>query len=218
MIKKRFTQKLTIAINKLLDFAQVKADSFYTNSQVNSTKISEKKIKKQLHLIDQNIMIATLDTKENILEITNKFFRYINQDKVNLLRKKSNFFMGDDSSKSDVILRTLMSGKTWEGEIKRVIKGDETKHFHAQIIPNYNDKFEISSFTNIIHDISDKKALEILSITDKLTNLFNRRHFDMTLPKELSIAKRTNSQLTLVIIDIDYFKKYNEQVWSSSRR
>jgi len=235
----KHVQKLNISIHKLLDFAQAKADSFYSNSQrqstgiqtilttllvivlilssgtalmvVISTRDAEKKIKKQLHLIDQNIMIATLNTKGKVLEITNEFSRYIDKDRGELLGTQSNFFLGDDSSSSDVIHRTVMSGKTWEGEIKRLIKGNETKHFHAQIIPNFDEKFEIISFTNIIHDISDKKALEILSITDKLTNLFNRRHFDVMLPKELGIAKRANSQIALVMIDIDYFKKYNDK-------
>lgn len=235
----KHVQKLNVSIHKLLDFAEAKADTFYNNAQIQgsgiqtilttllvivlvlssgtalmviiSTRAAEKKIKKQLHLIDQNIMIATLNTKGNILEITNEFARYIDKDKGELIGSQSNFFLGDDSSTSDVIHRTVMSGKTWEGEIKRVVKGNETQHFHAQIIPNFDEKFEITSFTNIIHDISDKKALEILSITDKLTNLFNRRHFDVTLPKELAITKRTNSQLALVIIDIDYFKKYNDK-------
>lgn len=50
----------------------------------------------------------------------------------------------------------------------------------------------------------------ILSITDPLTGLFNRRYFDMVLRKELKQAKRNKYELCLVFIDIDNFKSIND--------
>jgi diguanylate cyclase (GGDEF)-like protein/PAS domain S-box-containing protein len=52
--------------------------------------------------------------------------------------------------------------------------------------------------------------LEKLSRTDGLTGLANRRHFDEVLSQELNRAIRYHSPLTLIICDIDYFKKYND--------
>lgn len=49
-----------------------------------------------------------------------------------------------------------------------------------------------------------------MSITDSLTNIFNRRYFDMILSKELSRAKRGNYDINLVFIDIDNFKWIND--------
>ncbi len=48
------------------------------------------------------------------------------------------------------------------------------------------------------------------SLTDNLTGLLNRRFFDTTLQAEFSRHKRTGSQLSLIMIDVDYFKKYND--------
>lgn len=48
------------------------------------------------------------------------------------------------------------------------------------------------------------------SLTDSLTGLLNRRFFDMALQTEFSRHKRTGSQLSLIMIDVDYFKKYND--------
>ncbi len=49
-----------------------------------------------------------------------------------------------------------------------------------------------------------------MSFTDPLTRLFNRRHFDSNLQREFMRAKRYNSNLSMAIIDIDFFKKIND--------
>jgi diguanylate cyclase (GGDEF)-like protein len=49
-----------------------------------------------------------------------------------------------------------------------------------------------------------------LSTTDALTGLFNRRHFDATLDRELARAARHAQAIALLMIDVDEFKKYND--------
>ncbi len=48
------------------------------------------------------------------------------------------------------------------------------------------------------------------SITDSLTGLANRRYFDDMLAKELYRLKRNGSSLSLIMLDVDYFKKFND--------
>ncbi|WP_191624280.1 sensor domain-containing diguanylate cyclase [Pseudomonas fluorescens] len=52
--------------------------------------------------------------------------------------------------------------------------------------------------------------LEILASEDKLTGLANRRHFDQFLDIEFKRAKRLASPLSLILIDVDFFKGYND--------
>jgi len=52
--------------------------------------------------------------------------------------------------------------------------------------------------------------LEVLSSLDGLTGLFNRRYFDDNLKKEWKQAIRTGASLSLLIIDIDHFKNFND--------
>jgi len=54
------------------------------------------------------------------------------------------------------------------------------------------------------------KKLEKLSITNQLTGLYNRRHFDHVLREEHQRARRDGKLLTLISFDIDYFKKLND--------
>ena len=49
-----------------------------------------------------------------------------------------------------------------------------------------------------------------LAITDELTGLFNHRHFYRKLEQEFKRAKRYDRPLSLIIFDIDFFKRYND--------
>lgn len=57
--------------------------------------------------------------------------------------------------------------------------------------------------------IVNEKLLR-LSIEDALTGIANRRHFDEVLEEEIKRASRDNTELTLVMCDVDYFKRYND--------
>ena len=49
-----------------------------------------------------------------------------------------------------------------------------------------------------------------LTLKDPLTNLENRRVLDINLSKSIAVSERYNRDLSLIMIDIDYFKKYND--------
>jgi diguanylate cyclase (GGDEF)-like protein len=55
------------------------------------------------------------------------------------------------------------------------------------------------------------RTLETLAITDGLTSLFNRRHFQDTFESEVRRAEQQGRVLSLLIIDIDHFKQYNDR-------
>jgi diguanylate cyclase (GGDEF)-like protein len=49
------------------------------------------------------------------------------------------------------------------------------------------------------------------AIRDPLTSLFNRRYLDETLPREIHRALREEQPLAVVMIDLDHFKRFNDQ-------
>jgi diguanylate cyclase (GGDEF)-like protein len=63
-------------------------------------------------------------------------------------------------------------------------------------------------------NLREKEKLEEevrrLSITDDLTNLYNHRHFFKTLEAELTRLKRQKTSLSLLMFDLDNFKRYND--------
>lgn len=57
----------------------------------------------------------------------------------------------------------------------------------------------------------EAEELKALVIKDPLTGLFNMRHFKQTLEKELERTQRTNMPTSLIMIDLDFFKKINDE-------
>ena len=49
-----------------------------------------------------------------------------------------------------------------------------------------------------------------LSVTDPLTGLYNRRHFDNMIEREFLRAQRYSNDLSVAVIDVDFFKKVND--------
>ncbi|KTG16043.1 MULTISPECIES: sensor domain-containing diguanylate cyclase [unclassified Guyparkeria] len=80
----------------------------------------------------------------------------------------------------------------------------------------------VDSLVGFMFDISERKAseekllrlqqeLEDLSLRDGLTGVANRRMFDSILEVEWANAKRHGQPISLVMLDIDYFKQYNDE-------
>ncbi len=55
------------------------------------------------------------------------------------------------------------------------------------------------------------EQVEKKSMTDPLTNLYNRRHFDEQMPRLLSKADQDRQPVSLIVLDVDHFKKVNDQ-------
>ena len=85
-----------------------------------------------------------------------------------------------------------------------------------------NSQGEVESLVGFMFDISERKKteenlitlqkkLEEFSFKDSLTGLANRRMFDSIMEVEWVNARRNNQPLSLIMLDIDYFKQYNDE-------
>ncbi|MGD9034084.1 MAG: diguanylate cyclase [Desulfobacteraceae bacterium] len=75
--------------------------------------------------------------------------------------------------------------------------------------PFQSDELE-AKVSRIINERNLRKELSRLSITDSLTGLFNQRHFYNRLKEEFTRAHRQNHALSLILLDLDHFKAYND--------
>jgi two-component system cell cycle response regulator len=55
------------------------------------------------------------------------------------------------------------------------------------------------------------QQLSVLALTDGLTGIGNRRHFNDRLQAMLSMAQRNKESLSVLMIDLDYFKRFNDR-------
>ena len=84
-----------------------------------------------------------------------------------------------------------------------------------------NSAGEVESLIGFMFDISERKKteekllalqkeLEALSFKDGLTGIANRRQFDACLQREWEDARSTGQPLSLMLLDVDFFKQYND--------
>ncbi|MBU1690238.1 MAG: GGDEF domain-containing protein [Gammaproteobacteria bacterium] len=90
---------------------------------------------------------------------------------------------------------------TVEGSLTTTTAQDNTKEFHALS----------DAFTDMMKKIqSSIHELERISSLDGLTGVANRRSLDTALNKEWLRAQRSKTEVSLLMIDIDFFKLYND--------
>ena len=78
--------------------------------------------------------------------------------------------------------------------------------YRYRVTLNYNNQL-----LNINKELEYlNNQLEVVSQTDQLTQLSNRRYLDMALSQEITRSQRYNQTFCLILIDIDFFKKIND--------
>jgi diguanylate cyclase (GGDEF)-like protein len=108
------------------------------------------------------------------------------------------------------LTQQLQAGELPEAELK--CKARDGTLFWVDVLFDrvLDSKGNTIGYTAIMHDITDKKRIETLSVTDALTGLYNRGKLDEALAVEANRASRYGTSLSVVLFDIDYFKKIND--------
>ena len=102
---------------------------------------------------------------------------------------------------------TYLRNRRLETTGKLIVLRDITENHHNQLQLQQANQ-ELTFQLNQIQKLRDQ--LKEQAIRDGLTGLFNRRYFEETLPAELTKAERAGTSLSVVLMDIDYFKKVND--------
>jgi len=165
-----------------------------------------------LKLIDQNVLISKTDLDGNIIEVSEELCSLSQYVKDDLLGKNHRILRHRDMAREifKEMWETISQGGVWKGEIKNRKKDGSYYWVYSVITPDCDINGNVIGYTALRHDITDKKKIEEIAITDGLTSLHNRRHFDTIFPQQISIAKREKALLAFVLIDIDHFKQYND--------
>lgn len=86
---------------------------------------------------------------------------------------------------------------------------DEIQHNIEEIIQSFpipdDNKLDVIKKINFMYS-----QTKYLSVTDGLTGLYNRRHFQCNFDREFLRSERYDSKLSLAMIDIDFFKQVND--------
>jgi len=174
--------------------------------------IKEKELGKYINIINENVLISITDLDGKIINCSDKFSEVSGYSKKELIGNRHNIMKDPDTPEEfyKELWETITSGHIWKGEHKNYNKNGEAFYVENIITPNFNNNDEIIGYTSIYNDITLRKEISELSITDELTKLYNRRHFNSIFNTELKKSLRHNHNFTLMILDVDFFKQYND--------
>lgn len=109
---------------------------------------------------------------------------------------------------------TIAAGETWEEEIVNR-RRDGSMYWAYQIIsPILDEEGRVTNYVGIQNDITHRKELEdelrYLAEMDVLTGVANRRKTLDELEREIARATRHGHELSILMLDIDHFKRIND--------
>lgn len=140
-------------------------------------------------------------------DISELFFRY--DSITGLFIKHENYLHGNNKEE---FLSAFKNAKAIKKIVLMVGRTLTPKAFHIDINPIKMSEKEsyIVTLTNI--SIMQEKNIEISykAYTDTLTGVYNRNKFEEVFEYESTRNKRYNEPLTIAVMDIDHFKKFND--------
>lgn len=187
----------------------------YKNRSINIVNnkllLANKQIKEQQEMVNKYVLLMNTDLEGVITNANEAYCNAIGYKKEELIGRTHKIMRHPTMSNEffDEMWETITSNETWQGEIKNYTKNKEIKYFNMYIEPLFQDNKKIG-YKSICEDITDKKRVEELSIRDKLTGLFNRLKLDEIMFMRVEEYKRYKTNFSLILLDLDNFKKVND--------
>ena len=191
-------------------------------------------VEQDFFAIEQQLQ-STAQTLPDPIFVIDEFGKYQNVigGKDRSLYHSGEFFIGRhlhdilQESLADTFMQTIIEAiadntlktveyKVGPGDITGLApeKFIEDQWFEGRVYPIKDKSQEVHSVIWLTINITERKKMEgelkELSEKDSLTGAYNRRYFMQIFEQEFAIAKRYNSKLSVLLIDMDDFKKINE--------
>ncbi len=173
------------------------------------------------NIMDTATNIVLINDKKKIFDVNKVFFKYFDTYKsIEDFREENdcicNFFV-----KENGYLQKDMDGVHWvdylieNNSLNNKVKVDIfEKEYYFSLSASMISK-ELNHYSVVFTDITEQEnykfKLEYMSETDPLTKIGNRRCFHEKLESETVRALRYEHNLSLVMFDIDFFKKVNDK-------
>ncbi|RLA81600.1 MAG: diguanylate cyclase response regulator [Epsilonproteobacteria bacterium] len=169
----------------------------------------------------QDNILVVLDDKHNIIFSNEKFLQFFNVLNTDEFSKKYDDLYSVFLQNDYFCIPDGQDKKDW---IEQIQKLDETKRvvsilditlfipksFLLSIKYMNNTSHTIITFTEITSITIEKNNFKHKAFTDELTGIYNRAYFNEEFKKEIAKFQRYKTPLSFIILDIDFFKKFND--------
>ncbi|MBF0134877.1 MAG: diguanylate cyclase [Magnetococcales bacterium] len=151
--------------------------------------------------------IIVTDQHEHIVLVNPAAERFLGKTSEQIVQGGFLHFMDDP----DYVQQLVVSGGA--GMPETVVYNQLVLSIHAARICSPGG--DVIGSAALIRDVTEEKKLEEklrhLSYTDKLTGLFNRRRMEELMAVEFDRAQRYGLSLSYLLLDVDHFKRFNDQ-------
>jgi diguanylate cyclase (GGDEF)-like protein/PAS domain S-box-containing protein len=170
------------------------------------------KINAYQRIIDKNVVTSSTDMDGRIINISTAYCDLTGYTSAELVGQTHSMVRHQETSAEFYanMWTQLTQGHVWRGEICNRAKDGQDFWLRQVITPEFGKNGVISGYTAIGTDISDKKEVERLSVTDRLTGLYNRHRLDEVLIQDFDRFQRYSQPFCIILLDIDHFKRVND--------
>ena len=179
----------------------------------------------------ESLVIADARQSEMPLVYVNPAFERVTGYRAEeALGRNCRFLHRDDVRQTalDTLREALRTGASCEVLLRNYRKDGALFWNRLNLSPMLDANGRVTHWMGTLNDVSDrvrteqrmlekqrqlektKRVLEGLALKDGLTGLYNRRHFSEQLAREWNRARREHIPLSLCMIDIDHFKRFND--------
>ena len=172
------------------------------------------------NIIDSSSNIVIVVDKEGIIDVNKKFFEYFYGYKTLEEFKRDHNSISDFFVKEDGYVCEDSDGSDWIECLMKNPQNNQVKirydskeyYFSAGVsLISEQDGHYSAIFADITKEKIYQQELEYTNVTDSLTKIRNRYYYNQQIKKEIANADRYLYPICLVIFDIDYFKKINDE-------
>lgn len=178
----------------------------------NAIQNTSRNLYQYLKLLQEQVVTVEMGIGGKIIEASGSFTQLVGLKKNNSVGVDFYTLLknGEQAKLVEFVRKSLTAGNVFKGELQLISKDDTNVWLESIISPMYDENGKIVKYMLVGQNISNKKILERQSLVDDLTGVHNRRYFNEIIKKELSRQVREGKNLTFIMMDIDYFKQYND--------
>ncbi|MEJ2501031.1 MAG: sensor domain-containing diguanylate cyclase, partial [Campylobacterales bacterium] len=179
---------------------------------VRALERQDRLLKEEHAMVDRYVIVCTVDPVGDLTYASEAFCRLTGYSEAELLGQSYSTICQEDITRNRLgpIRSAIGTWKVWQGEI--AIRNKSGQHYVIDMVigPVFDTDGNAIGYRAIGEDITDKKRIGELAVTDYLTRLYNRVKLDQELLKEIRRAERYNTPFCITLLDIDHFKDVND--------
>jgi len=181
----------------------------------------ERDYKAQLEILEevaylQNDLLFVLDKDRDIIFANNKTLEFFQVDKFEDIDFSSNLFVEHDGFFTPTEGANCIDELMHLEDNKRVVAMEdphnyEHKAFLITLKQTQNSQHVIIALSEVTNIKIEQTMTYKKAYTDELTKIANRHRFNEVLKSEMTNPSRLNTKLSMFILDIDFFKQFNDE-------